>query len=306
MYHAKLLHRALLPEQRNRLLGALAPARGHRRQWRAAHACDARRTVVERHRAHAYLHDWQQLGHNIRRRGDLDRVDAALDRLAKVHRLGRDELLESRLHRGKGLDRVSRDDALRKGLDALHPLHARIEPPLDRLGQFGQFAAHLEARAVLLQLELQHLLLLLLVIGKFLLEDDESSRRLHLGRLEDGLEQHLPRAPQLAPVLLAHRDQLERVCCGDRRVLFDPVELILLLPAQRAFASHLEEEMLEHTSHLDARLEWLAPLLRVRHEQHLDQIRCRFEVRRRRFVRVLDLAVQNGRRPSGKSLEVTR
>eukprot|EP00964_Phaeocystis_antarctica_P029980 scaffold16905_cov58-Phaeocystis_antarctica.AAC.5 len=92
-----------------------------------------------------------------------------------------------------------------------------------------------------------------------------------------------------------HRRLLQLFCLHS-------VELLLQLRSQ--LATHLEEGMLEHTAHLAVLIECLAPLLRVRQQQLLDQIRCRIEIWRGVLLRLLDLAVQKACRPAGKSLEV--
>ena len=100
------------------------------------------------------MHHRQQLGHDLRRRRDLDGVAISAHRQARqlvheveVHRLLRHELAKDLLDLAKELTGVVLNDALAEGLEALEPSHALVEPVLGRLGVAGE----LDAAAIVLE-----------------------------------------------------------------------------------------------------------------------------------------------------------
>ena len=165
---------ARLFEHLDRKLGSLARVFGHGRKRHAEHARDTTDAVVERHGAHAHLHDGQQLVHELRRRRDLNGVAGSAHHLAsqlvhevKVHGFSCqalvDDIFDSTKDRVRG---VAIDDGLADRLQALKPGDALVEKICGRLQVVGNLG-----------------------LGwQLLIEDDERRGRVHLGRLEDAFE----------------------------------------------------------------------------------------------------------------------
>mmetsp|Transcript_27078 Transcript_27078/g.67076 ORF Transcript_27078/g.67076 Transcript_27078/m.67076 type:complete len:274 (-) Transcript_27078:349-1170(-) len=114
VHHAKGCNAALLLQQLDRLLRPLTPRLGHLGHREAKGAPDAGGAVVDRHGAEADLHHGQQLGDDLCRRLDLDRVAWAAHRLARqlvdqveVHRFGGDEVAQPLPDRLEGTAHVA-------------------------------------------------------------------------------------------------------------------------------------------------------------------------------------------------------
>mmetsp|Transcript_17102 Transcript_17102/g.50177 ORF Transcript_17102/g.50177 Transcript_17102/m.50177 type:complete len:462 (-) Transcript_17102:828-2213(-) len=219
LHHVVVIHGALPLEQSYRLARARRPRRRHKRDGVAEHARHARRAVEDGHGAQPDLHHRQQLGHHVRRRRDLDRVVAGgiahglarqLVDEVEVHRLASNEVAQPLLDCLEGVADLASRQVRADGLQPAEPLHAGVERVhvlatrdcrVPREGDGEVVVAKRHAAAVGGDLQQLRLLLLVERLRQLLEHHDEGSGYRHLRRLEDALEQHVARAPQLALVL---------------------------------------------------------------------------------------------------------